>query len=65
MELHGITDQDREDLLQALYASIHRLKGKIVNDIKNGREDFDRVKIRIDKIERARILIGKMAKNGE
>jgi hypothetical protein len=59
------TEQERADIIQGLSASIHRLRHKIGNDERAGRNDINRVAIRKEKIERARVLISKITDNGE
>lgn len=59
----SFTEQEKADLIQALNASIHRLNGKIVNDTYAGRHDWERVQIRKEKIERAKVLIEKFKQN--
>ena len=58
-----ITELEKADLIQALNASIHRLRGKIRNDIKSERLDTKRVQIRKESIERCNTLIDRI--NGE
>ena len=55
------TEQEKSDLIQGLFASIHRLGNKIKNDDLHGRKDFNRVHFRKEKIERAKLLIEKLS----
>lgn len=61
--MENLTEQEKADLIQALNASIHRLRGKILNDTRAERCDIERVQIRKQKIERCNQLIAKI--NGE
>ena len=65
MTSQSFTEQEKADLIQGLAASIHRMSNKIKNDERNGRHDFNRVAIRREKIERAKVLIEKFTENGE
>lgn len=60
MTSQSFTEQDKSDLIQGLAASIHRMSNKIKNDERAGRQDFKRVGIRKEKIERAKVLIEKL-----
>jgi hypothetical protein len=63
MEHLSITEEEREDLLQGLSASIHRLRNKIKNDQRHERHDYNRIKWREERMERARVLIEKISQN--
>lgn len=64
MTSQSFTEQEKADLIQGLAASIHRMSNKIKNDERNGRHDFNRVAIRKQKIERAKVLIEKFEQYG-
>lgn len=59
MTSQSFTEEEKADILQGLSASIHRLSNKIKNDERNGRQDYNRVEWRKEKIERAEVLIEK------
>ena len=59
MTSQSFTEQEKTDLIQGLSASIHRMSNKIKNDERNGRQDYNRIAWRKEKIERAKVLIEK------
>jgi len=63
MTSQSFTEQEKTDLIQALKASIHRLRGKIGNYTRSERCDLKRVQIRKESLERCNTLILKI--NGE
>ena len=60
MTSQSFTEQERADLIQGLAASIHRMSNKIKNDERNGRQDYNRIAWRKEKIDRAKVLIEKL-----
>lgn len=63
MTSQSFTEQEKADLIQGLAASIHRVSNKIKNDERNGRQDYNRISWRKEKIDRAKVLIEKFTKD--
>jgi len=63
MTSQSFTEQEKADLIQGLAASIHRMSNKIKNDERNGRQDYNRIAWRKEKIERAKVLIEKFTQD--
>ena len=60
MSTYDFTPEEIADILQGLNASIHRLRGKVINDTRKGLEQLNQVIIRQEKIKRCEQLIEKM-----
>ena len=57
MRIDNLTEEESAVVMQGLAALVHRLRHKITNDERHGREDFNRVAHRRETIERANVLI--------
>lgn len=58
--MENLTADEKKVMVQGLVALQKRLKGKINNDIKNGRQDLKRVICRMAQIEQSKKLICKL-----
>jgi len=58
-----LTDSEQELLRKSLISLVHRLRGKISNDVKNNRHDLIRVSSRKESIKRCELLIEKITLN--
>ena len=61
MTSQSFTEQENNDLIEALTALIKRAKDRIANDERHLRFDLKRVSGRKEKIERCKVLIDKLS----